>query len=235
MEQIMIVEDDKELNHGLCMALKAEQRQIISCQNIHSAKEQLLVGYPALVLLDIALPDGNGLDLLRFIKSNQPLTPVILLTANDTDMDIVEGLESGADDYITKPFSLSVLRARVNTQLRKYSDITNASFTENAFCTDRYSFDFTHMRFTVNGTDVELSKTEQKLLRLLTENCGNTVSRNYLTDRIWADPSVYIDESALSVTVKRLRDKLGAHDRIKTVYGIGYRWIKEDTPSDNEP
>lgn len=238
MEQIMIVEDDKELNRGLCMALKADDRQILSCPNIHSAKEQLLVGYPTLVLLDITLPDGNGLDLLRFIKTNQPLTPVILLTANDTDIDIVEGLESGADDYITKPFSLSVLRARVNTQLRKHNEIANASLAENIFSTDRYSFDFTHMRFTVNGTDVELSKTEQKLLRLLTKNCGNIVSRDYLIDRIWTDPSVYIDESALSVTVKRLRDKLGAHDRIKTVYGVGYRWLKEnteDSKTGNEP
>lgn len=81
------------------------------------------------------------------------------------------------------------------------------------------------MRFTVNGADVELSKTEQKLLHLLIENRGNTVNRNYLIDHIWSDPSVYIDESTLSVTIKRLRDKLGAHDDIKTVYGIGYRWI----------
>lgn len=221
MEQIMIVEDDKELNHGLCMALKADQRQIVSCQNIHSAKEQLLMGYPALVLLDVTLPDGSGLDLLRQIKKEHPLVPVILLTANDTDMDIVEGLEQGADDYITKPFSLSVLRARVNTQLRKRGDPAK----ENIFRTDRFSFDFSHMRFTVNGADVELSKTEQKLLHLLIENRGNTLNRNYLIDHIWSDPSVYIDESTLSVTIKRLRDKLGAHDAIKTVYGIGYRWI----------
>ncbi|MDE6531284.1 MAG: response regulator transcription factor [Lachnospiraceae bacterium] len=221
MEQIMIVEDDKELNHGLCMALKTDHRQIVSCQNIHSAKEQLLIGYPALVLLDVTLPDGSGLDLLRQIKKEHPLVPVILLTANDTDMDIVEGLEQGADDYITKPFSLSVLRARVNTQLRKKQCPTG----ENIFHTDRFTFDFSHMRFTVNGIDVELSKTEQKLLHLLIENRGNTLNRNYLIDHIWSDPSIYIDESTLSVTIKRLRDKLGAHDDIKTVYGIGYRWI----------
>lgn len=223
MEQIMIVEDDKELNYGLCKALKADHRQIVSCQNIRSAKEQLLMGYPALVLLDVTLPDGSGLDLLRQIKAEQPSVPVILLTANDTDMDIVEGLEQGADDYITKPFSLSVLRARVNTQLRKHS----VPAGENIFRTDRFSFDFSHMRFTVNGIDVELSKTEQKLLRLLIDHRGNTLNRNYLIDHIWTDPSVYIDESTLSVTVKRLRDKLGAHDYIKTVYGIGYRWLHD--------
>lgn len=224
MEQIMIVEDDKELNHGLCKALTAEQRQIVSCQNLRSAVEQLLISSPALVLLDITLPDGSGLDLLRQIKAKYPLIPVILLTANDTDMDIVEGLEQGADDYITKPFSLSVLRARVNAQLRRQ----NTSAAENIISMDRYSFDFSRMRFTVDGNDAELSKTEQKLLRLLIENRGNTLNKNYLIDRIWTDQSVYIDESALPVAVKRLRDKLDAHDRIKTVYGVGYRWNMED-------
>lgn len=119
MEQLLIVEDDKGLNQGLCKALKADNRQIISCQDLKTAREQLLCGSVSLILLDINLPDGNGLDLLREIKKNTPDTPVIMLTANDTDMDIVDGLEQGADDYITKPFSLSVLRARVNTQLRK--------------------------------------------------------------------------------------------------------------------
>jgi DNA-binding response OmpR family regulator len=145
---------------------------------------------------------------------------VILLTANDTDMDIVEGLESGADDYITKPFSLSVLRARVNTQLRKHSHTPVA----DGYVTDRYGFDFAQMKFTVQGESVELSKTEQKLLRILVENQGTTISRNTLVDRIWTDEADFVDENALSVTVKRLRDKLDAQDYIKTVYGIGYRW-----------
>jgi DNA-binding response OmpR family regulator len=89
---------------------------------------------------------------------------------------------------------------------------------------DRYCFDFDQMKFTVSGEVVELSKTEQKLLRLLVENQGATVSRSTLVDRIWTDGADFVDENALSVTVKRLRDKLGAQDSIKTVYGIGYRW-----------
>lgn len=119
MEQFLIVEDDAGLNRGLCKALNAENRQLISCRDLKAAREQLLCGKVSLILLDINLPDGSGLQLLREIKENTPDVPVILLTANDTDMDIVDGLERGADDYITKPFSLSVLRARVNTQLRK--------------------------------------------------------------------------------------------------------------------
>ena len=108
MEQLLIIEDDIGLNQGLSKALKADDRQIISCQDLKTAKEQLLCGGVSLILLDINLPDGSGLELLREVKENTPYIPVILLTANDTDLDIVDGLERGADDYITKPFSLSV-------------------------------------------------------------------------------------------------------------------------------
>lgn len=223
MEQILIVEDDISLNQGLCCALKSENRQIISCMNLKSTREQLLCGSVSLVLLDINLPDGNGLDFLSELKITDPLCPVILLTANDTDMDIVTGLEQGADDYITKPFSLSVLRARVNTQLRKQATSVHTAL----FQMDGFVFDFDQMQFRVNGTAIELSKTEQKLLRLLVENHGKPMSRSVLIDRIWTDGAEYVDENALSVTVKRLRDKLGAHDYIQTVYGIGYIWEKK--------
>lgn len=223
MEQILIVEDDISLNQGLCRALKSENRQIISCMNLKSTREQLLCGSASLVLLDINLPDGNGLDFLSELKVTDPLCPVILLTANDTDMDIVTGLEQGADDYITKPFSLSVLRARVNTQLRKQATSVHTAL----FQMDGFVFDFDQMQFRVNGTAIELSKTEQKLLRLLVENHEKPMSRSVLIDRIWTDGAEYVDENALSVTVKRLRDKLGAHDYIQTVYGIGYIWEKK--------
>ena len=223
MEQILIVEDDISLNQGLCRALKSENRQIISCMNLKSTREQLLCGSVSLVLLDINLPDGNGLDFLSELKVTDPLCPVILLTANDTDMDIVTGLEQGADDYITKPFSLSVLRARVNTQLRKQATSVHTAL----FQMDGFVFDFDQMQFRVNGTAIELSKTEQKLLRLLVENHGKPMSRSVLIDRIWMDGAEYVNENALSVTVKRLRDKLGAHDYIQTVYGIGYIWEKK--------
>ena len=224
MEQFLIVEDDKGLNQGLSKALKSDNRQIISCQDLKTAREQLLCSSVSLVLLDINLPDGCGLDLLREIKENTPDIPVILLTANDTDMDIVEGLEQGADDYITKPFSLSVLRARVNTRLRKQMSIhKNAPIHIDHFC-----FDFGTMTFCVGNTKVELSKTEQKLLHLLVENRGRTMTRGDLVARIWTDEAEYVDENALSVTIKRLRDKLGAQEYIKTVYGIGYSWVKKD-------
>lgn len=223
MEQILIIEDDTGLNQGLCRALKSENRQVVSCLNLKTAREQLACGSVSLVLLDINLPDGSGLDFLQELKAVAPVRPVILLTANDTDMDIVVGLEQGADDYITKPFSLSVLRARVNTQLRKNA----VSVPAKTFQIDRFVFDFDQMQFSADGANVELSKTEQKLLRLLVENQGNAMSRGDLIDRIWTDGAEYVDENALSVTVKRLRDKLGAQNYIQTVYGIGYMWGKK--------
>ena len=223
MEQILIIEDDRDLNQGLCKALKTDGRQIVSCTDLRSAREQLALSAPALILLDVNLPDGNGTSLLREVKERTPGLPVVLLTANDTDMDIVNGLEQGADDYITKPFSLSVLRARVNTQLRIAGTAKTGCYHSGPFV-----FDFANMTFTVSGRAVELSKTEQKLLQLLVENAGTTVPRGVLLDRIWTDGAEFVEENALSVTVKRLRDKLGAQKTIQTVYGIGYMWVKEN-------
>ncbi len=220
MKQLLIVEDDRDLSRGLCLALKDPQLQIVSCFDLKSARDQLALGQTDVVVLDINLPDGSGLELLRDIKAINDL-PVILLTANDTEMDIVTGLEYGADDYITKPFSLAILRARVKTQLR-HSTTASAPKT---LVIDNYRFDFEHMTFFKLDTAIELSKTEQKLLRLLVENRGITLSRSVLLDRIWTDGSDYVDENALSVTVKRLRDKLGAGQYIKTVYGLGYVWV----------
>lgn len=222
MDCILIVEDDRELNQGLCRALRTGGFTVFSCMNAVEAREQLSLGGVSLVLLDINLPDGSGLELLREIKAATPAVLVILVSANDTDVDIVEGLELGADDYITKPFSLAVLRARINTQLRK----ATAARREHAFYIDQFSFDFDHMQFLSGHESVELSKTEQKLLRLLVENQGSILSRSELIDRIWTDSAEYVDENALSVTVNRLRNKLGAHHYIKTVYGIGYSWGK---------
>lgn len=220
MKQILIVEDDIELNKGLCKALEAEDRKLIACTDLKTAGEQVLFGGIDLILLDINLPDGNGMGFLAEIKKNFPGISVVLLTANDTDIDIVNGLESGADDYITKPFSLSVLRARVNTQLRK-----KTGEEAKIIKTGRFSFDFTNQKFWTGEGLTELSKTEQKLLYIMVSNQGNILTRERLIEYVW-NRSDFIDENSLSVAVKRLRDKLKAVDTIQTIYGIGYRWEK---------
>ena len=219
-EQIMIVEDDNELNRGLCTAFRSEGRNVVCVSTIAEAEQQLALFKPSLILMDINLPDGSGLDLLGMTKKQDPTIPVIMLTANDTDSDIVKGLELGADDYMTKPFSLSVLRARVNTQLRRNA----RQAPDDLFEGDGYSFDFSKMIFKKGDESFELSKTEQKILRILVANRGMTVRRNDLIDKVWTDGSEYVDENALSVSIKRLRDKLGAKENIKTIYGLGYSW-----------
>ena len=222
MKRIIIVEDDRDMNQGLCMALRDQETQIVPCFDIKSAREQLADNKFELVLLDINLPDGSGLELLREIKSGDKPVPVILLTANDTEMDVVLGLETGAADYITKPFSLAILRARVNAQLRAAREASSAIISIGD-----YTFDFKGMAFFRRDDMVELSKTEQKLLRILVDSRGATVPRETLLGHVWPDGSEYVDENTLSVAIKRLRDKLNAGEYIKTVYGIGYTWAVE--------
>ena len=213
MKDLLIVEDDPTLGEGIRLALQAPELRPQLCRSLADAGELLSRRSFDLLILDINLPA------LR----RESEVPVILLTANDLETDIVAGLELGADDYITKPFSLAVLRARVNTQLRR----TAAPQAERVQL-DGFTFDFGRMEFSRNGVPVELSKTEQKLLRLLVEHRGQTLTRAALVDRIWTDGAEYVDENALSVTVKRLRDKLedmpSKPRYIKTVYGLGYTW-----------
>ena len=224
MRHLLIVEDDRALGDGFRLALQHPDLEAVLCRSLAEARTALESRTFDLLILDVGLPDGSGLDLLRQIRQTSAL-PVILLTANDMETDIVAGLESGADDYITKPFSLAVLRARVNTQLRRSETVSPpAEHLELG----PFLFDFGRMDFRKNGAPIELSKTEQKLLRLLVENRGRTLTRSVLVDRIWTDGAEYVDENALSVTVKRLRGKLedspSKPQYLKTVYGLGYTW-----------
>ncbi len=283
-QRVLIVEDDRPLAAGLCRALQNEKTETVSCHTLQEA-EKLLGGIRPdaepggrggktepdtrpdfeLVVLDVNLPDGNGFDFLQKMKRKYDIC-IVMLTANDMETDIVAGLELGADDYITKPFSLAVLRARVATQLRRVearerngspavvesiagtdaghmaahnaengmtADALMQGFISGAdalshgegWITDGdYRFHFMKMLFYHGQEQIELSKSEQKLLRILVENRGITLTREQLFERIWSVDAEFVDENTLSVTVKRLRDKLGAQDRIRTVYGIGYRW-----------
>ena len=222
MQKILLLEDDTTLGNGIRLALQSPSVQITLCRTLAQAQNAVADNSYDLLILDINLPDGSGLELLEQVRQSSNL-PVILLTANDMEMDVVTGLESGADDYITKPFSLAILRARVNAQLRR-----GMSTKTSCIGIDGFQFDFGQMEFRKAGQSIELSKTEQKLLRILVENRGQTLPRATLIDRIWTDGAEYVDENALSVTVKRLRDKLedtpSSPQYLKTVYGIGYTW-----------
>lgn len=220
MKHILLLEDDAALGRGICLALNSGAVNVTLCNTLAQGREALARTGFDLLVLDVNLPDGNGLDFLRKVRLDCA-APIILLTANDLETDIVTGLESGADDYITKPFSLAVLRARVNAQLRRSVPLPAAAMELEGF-----RFDFEQMEFRREGREVTLSRTEQKLLRVLVENRGQVLSRETLLERVWG--TEFVDENALSVAVKRLRGKLEADPSrprfIKTVYGIGYTW-----------
>lgn len=218
---ILILEDDAALRKGVELALAAPDRRFELCGSVNQAKAALQSGAPDLFIIDINLPDGSGLDFCGELRTEGYSAPVLMLTANDTELDMVTGLASGADDYVTKPFSLAVLRARIDALLRR-------SECGGKIASGRFSFDFEAMRFEKEGTPVELSKTEARLLQTLFSNKGQTLTRERLLERIWPDGTEYVDENALSVAVRRLRSKLEDNPsdpkHIKTVHGIGYKW-----------
>ena len=225
-EKILIVEDDKKLNDGIRLALKNDSYFFYQCQTLQEARDILNNEEITLILLDVNLPDGNGIDFVREIRKNSQV-PIILLTVNNMEVDIVTGLEAGANDYITKPFSLMVLRARVSVQLRN-KEAAGKDFMKF----DGFEFYFDRMEFYKDKKAIELSKTEQKLLRVLCENKGKVLKREYLIDTVWQGDNEFVDAHALTVAIKRLRDKLEDDMQqpqyIKTVYGIGYTWaVKE--------
>lgn len=224
MSIILIVEDDIGLNEGIALALKSEQYQFLSAYCVEEARRMIESKKVDLILLDVNLPDGNGYDLLTEIRKTSQV-PVIMLTANDLELDEVKGLALGADDYITKPFSLIVLRARVERMMARMSATISKLFRDK-----EYLFDFDTLYFEKDGQEIVLSKTEQKVLKILIDHKGQTIPRETILDRVWSDGAEYVDENALSVTINRLRKKLDAKNsesRIRTVYGIGYVWEAE--------
>lgn len=221
MKNILVVEDDRGLREGIALALGREAFTFTLCETMEEARTALLGGAEFdLMLLDLNLPDGSGYDLLKEVKDGKEL-PVIILTANDLELDEVRGLELGAEDYITKPFSLMVLRARIDRTLK------NAGRgRKEVFRFGELSFCFEDMLVKRGGEEIPLSKTELKLLQILVENKNIVLGRERLIDRIWTDGAEYVDENALSVTVNRLRTKLGENGEghLQTVYGKGYVW-----------
>ena len=215
MNYILLVEDDNALREGLVTALQSDTIAVHAAAALASARRILREYSFDLLLLDVNLPDGSGIDLCREVTAVQDV-PVIFLTVRDVEIDEVTAFRAGACDYIKKPFSLTILQERISAALRKRSP--NHIYEDSHF-----RFDFTELTFSADGKRVILSSAEQKLLAAFCAHKGQILERQTLVDKIWSCDSDYIDENALSVTVKRLRDKLGA-DCIGTVYGMGYVW-----------
>ena len=222
MKYILILEDDADLAAGMEMALMSDDFSFTICSTIKEAEEKFRQQTFDLLILDVHLPDGSGFELCRKIRKSSKVS-IILLTARDMELDIVRGLECGADDYITKPFSTMVLRARIRALLRRTAPEQETDYAQGPF-----RFQFATMEFLKNGIPVDLSRTEQRILYLLVFHPGQILTRERLMEWVWPDGTEYVEDNALSVGIRRLRDKLEDNpskpEHIKTVYGKGYQW-----------
>ena len=223
-EKIMVVEDDLALSAGLCFELDMNDYLTVAAYTIKKARQLASEEKFDLIILDVNLPDGNGFDLCRELKEMYSKLPVIFLTANDLEDDVVAGFDMGADDYVTKPFSMKILLKRVEAALRHNGEQDKSSkerWEDGFLC-----LDFAALTAFRGREQISITPNEYKLLRALTENEGNILTRQTLLDRLWDCEGNYIDDHTLTVTMNRLRAKIedANHTYIKTVRGMGYIW-----------
>lgn len=226
MHQILIVEDDPALSQGIRLALGQEGRQFVQAGTIGQAERELAERTFDLLILDLNLPDGNGLDLLSRLRDRSAL-PVLILTANDLEMDQVTGLELGADDYVTKPFSLAVLLAKTEALIRR----SRGGGAETLAC-GAITLEPGRRACTVGGRLVALPPREYELLLCLMRNKGQVLRREQLLDKVWG-----IDfeggDRAVDGRIKVLRAALGpAGKQIRTVFKVGYKLEGEQHGAD---
>lgn len=218
--KILIVEDDSGISDFVIPELQHEGYETCLAVTGRDALDKFEKENPDLVLLDIMLPELNGLEVLRRIRANSTV-PVILETARGETIDKINGLNLGADDYIPKPFEIEELLARINALFRRI----NFTKPKEAVCSYKeLTLNIDRMSFTINSAEISLSKTEFLLLKLLLENLGKVLSRNDIIDGIWGK-NHYIDENTVDVYVGYLRSKIAEHSKteyIKTVRGTGY-------------
>lgn len=215
---ILLVEDTESIIKGLNYSLSKNSYNLTYKTNIKDAKEYIKNNTPDLILLDITLPDGNGFDLFNEVIKNKKI-PTIFLTARDDEDDIVKGLDSGAEDYITKPFSTKELLARINRILLRNKK-------NNLITIKDITYDMDKLVLTKDNKIIELSALELKLVNLLFLNVNKVVTRNIILDKIWEWTGNYVDDHTVTVYFKRIREKIGT-DIITTIKGMGYRIDEE--------
>lgn len=212
--RILLVEDDVFLREGLCEMLGGQGYSVTVAETFAKANE-LISGHFDLMIFDIMLPDGSGLDLCRKVRNSGSTVPILFLTACDDEIQIVCGLDAGADDYVTKPFRLLELLSRVRALLRRN--------TSAVYSSGNVSIDLKTMSAYKDGAALSLTPTEFMILSTLVQNSGVIVTRTVLLEKIWDCDGNFVDDNTLSVHVSRLREKLSTN-QISTVRGIGYRW-----------
>lgn len=218
---ILVLEDDDAIALGLSYSLKSEGFTVTVCKTVAEALKTIAEKDFALHILDLTLPDGNGYDVCRAVKEKGDL-PVIFLTAFDDEVNVVMGLELGADDYISKPFRVKELLARIKSVLRRY----RADNPDGVIRLRNLEIHTNEAKVCKNGKDVFLTAMEYRLLLILLNNRGHILTRTQLLEEIWDVSGDFVNDNTLTVYIKRLRDKIEDESDepviIKTVRGLGY-------------
>lgn len=218
MTDIYYIEDDESIAQTVKSYLEKKSYNVRILPTISQAQQALKKQLPALVLLDWNMPDGQGDALCRWIRSQWATLPIIFLTVRDASYDMVFGFQNGADDYVVKPFDLEVLYSRIQALLRRAGDVS-----KQILSCDSISVDQKRMLVFCNMEEINLTPSEYQLLLCLMRNKGNIVTRQKLLEIVWDVNGNYVNDNTLTVTVKRLREKLHGSNCIKTIRSIGYR------------
>lgn len=241
MVDLYYIEDDPDIACAVKEYLEHKNFRVTVCVTLAQARQALQIRVPALVLLDWNMPDGRGDGLCRWIRGNWKELPVIFLTVRGDSRDIVAGFRNGADDYVVKPFELEVLYSRIQALLRRTGNVAKRYLSCDRIMVDVnrravYCYEeetpsgYTSMPFGKKEEmprEIALSAAEYQLLLYLMENKGKTVTREKILEQVWDVNGSYVNNNTLTVTMKRLRDKLGQPACLKTVRSVGYRM--EDT------
>lgn len=221
LKTILLIEDDRDLNAGLAYDLEMEHYNVFSAFTLAEGQSILDSGTPDLILLDGNLPDGDGFDFCRKVKSKQEI-PVIFLTARDMEQEEMQGFDCGADDYITKPFKMPILHRRIQAALRKTGAREERSLYDDGYL----RIDFDQMTAVRDNETLTMTPTEFKILRLLIVNADKVLTKRLLLEKIWDNSGNFVDEHTVAVNINRLRKKIESqgHVYIKTLYGVGYQW-----------
>lgn len=221
--KFLLVEDDKTIAMGLEYSLQQEGYQIVLCHDVANGKKAFLEHKFDLCIFDLTLPDGSGYELCKLARERWDI-PVIFLTACDEEVNVVMGLELGADDYITKPFRIRELSARIKTVLRRYQKENNA---RNVIELETLRINILDAKVYKNSQEIVLTALEYRLLLIFANNEGQVLTRNQLLEGIWDVAGDFVNDNTLTVYIKRLRDKLEDDPQnpiiIKTVRGLGYK------------
>lgn len=227
MATVLLLEDDDGLSRGICFSLEKEGYNLLSASNLQIGRKLLFDNTVDLIILDLNLPDGDGLDFCKEIRTTSNI-PIIILTARDLETDEILGFYAGADDYITKPFSISVLKVRVSACLRRSNQRDKNKNDSNTIISNHIKMQIGTMKVLRNGIEMELSTTEFKLLKLFLEHKGQVLLKEQILEAIWDKDANFVDENTLPVNIRRLRLKLeddpSTPKYIKTIHGVGYMW-----------